>query len=416
MRERLCDLRKDLEDAEFDGYVSILESKINKFLANPCSGVFEYFRADFVPKVKLPTSLFLDTGLLKYLSNFIMTVEDEKELSQAFLLLSKMIYLTDDLTQSLGIDLITKTVQYITGENRTHVMILLNNILSERKDLTHALIPMFRPYLLDFQNIGVDEVSLSLLSRFARPLYECDQDAFICYAQNALALINLELTEGESVLAMNLLRKCTKIDARVLDLIITSGAFESSILQSIMSPNLSIVESGLTILVSALETGKVTNLPSFESYTMNVLGLDIDVGSIKALSITALRFTSDPSSKLILEVLRGAAECGWDVKTEAVRFVAAKLERQLPSMSDDETVEVVDFLCETCLFSADLSRLALMCLSTIKAFLISIGANRYRTVMARANVEEFVLHCFEFLDDIDVTEMAENLSRIDSTS
>ena len=131
---------------------------------------------------------------------------------------------------------------------------------------------------MDFGVIGVDEVSLSLLTRFAKPLYELDRETFQLYVQNVVTIAGTDLNEKEMVIVMNLLRKCVRMDVRVLDAISLD-----SILDKITATNMSIVESSLFILVAALETGKIMMIP-LDGYVLQVLGFDDDAESIKSLA------------------------------------------------------------------------------------------------------------------------------------
>ena len=402
MRERVSDARQDLDKREFDAYVSVLESRIKCFMENPCSQVFDHFRTSFVPKVKLPVDIFVTTGLLKYLLER-MNVEDEMELSQVYTMLAKIVYLTDGLCELFDEKAVICMASHLRGANKRQAMILLNNILSERVDLVCALIPLMRPCLVDFGVIGVDEVSLSLLTRFAKPLYELDRETFQLYVQNVVTIAGTDVNEKEMVIVMNLLRKCVRMDVRVLDAISLD-----SILDKITATNMSIVESSLFILVAALETGKIKMIP-LDGYVLQVLGFDDDAESIKSLAVSALRFSRQPITRDVLfDVVGRASECGLAVKGEVVKLVAQCLESVLAQMSCDEIVQILQFVTQASLFNKDLASHALSCIELVKRFSGS-HIDNYQLLARESHVSELLDQCIQCCDDHEQIALAESL-------
>ena len=403
MRERVSDVRHDLDKREFDAYVSVLESQIKCFMENPCPQVFDHFRTSFVPKVKLPVDVFVTTGLLKYLLER-MNVEDEMELGQVYTMLAKIVYLTDGLCDLFDEKAVVCMASHLRGANKRQVMILLNNILSERVDLAGALIPLLRPCLVDFGVIGVDEVSLSLLTRFARPLYELDRDAFQLYVQNAVAIAGTDANEKEMVMIMSLLRKCVRMDVLVIDAI----SFDQWILDKITATNMSIVESSLFILVAALEAGKIKMIP-LDGYVLQVLGFDDDAESIKSLAVSALRFSRQPITRNVLfDIVGRASDCGLAVKGEVVKLIADTLESVLAQLGCDEIVQILQFLTQTSLFNKDLASHALSCIELVMRFSGS-RIDNYQLLASEAHVSELLDQCIQCCDDCEQIALAESL-------
>jgi len=141
-RDRTSD--SGLARDEYASYVKILRSKIEELLASPDTavGVFDGLRGVFVPNVRLPESLFTESGLLEFAVRGVCSSATSADAEQACLLLAQMLYLADSLTMLFSDGIVVALLRHLArgGGPTDCVAIVLNNVLAERNEWIPGLI------------------------------------------------------------------------------------------------------------------------------------------------------------------------------------------------------------------------------------------------------------------------------------
>ena len=407
-------LTRDLETGEYEDYIEILRNEIARFLLNPSQRIYDHFKDLFVPKVKLPSDFLVDSGLLTYITRLITGNTDYAERSQPYLMLAKMIFLSDDLTAGISTDVLIRIVTDLShcssSSSQQQLMIVLNNILSEKPDVAENLVQTFLPLLLDYKATGISEPYLMLISRFEKAFGD-NKELFHGYVNNLLDIFLLidSLNEREVIIVLYSLSSCIQNEPCLISLL--SPCSVDRIIDGLHSQNLSILEPCLSITIAALQADMVPVNDNLLKLFLEIAELEIDEGdmeTVKCLAIRAIRilflFTKSVDSFALFRIFDMSNDSGFAVKSEIMLMLEETFSFYISTIDCHDIHTFLSFIISNSQFDFSLASAAVAYISRLKQFVEASGRFSYSELAVALNIEHFLCECQEAFDDLEVPE------------
>lgn len=402
--ERCTRVDCDLEPCEYESYIRVLENRIVELTKSQDDiGVFDTIRKMFVTKVKLPESLFVKTGLLKFVVDAVSCPEAAEKVC---LLLAQMIYLTDSLTEFIEPDFIVELARYAFGGERRHLngVILLNNVLVERREQIGGLISCVRPFLEGFGNIELSEFDLHLLMTF-EPVVAEDRELFVRFSVNAMALMGRVFHVRSQILTLHLLLMCCRdgIGFDGTDVLVQLRTFLSS-------PNTQIIEPVLDIFWVCLKRGAAVPLDGSDVLQI-VSNVRNDEGEgIIYRGIKVIRLCTQQTDVVPVHLLLGVAELAmaaeYRIRRSAAAFILDNFIGNFHALSAAHHDAVLAVVFDSIRVNTLLTRKALDCAVYLKAHLVKTKSEaEVKEMMASCGATEFAESCLE-MTDLDIAHLA----------